>query len=121
MESKRILVVDDEKDYVHTIRYFLEMNGYSVLVAHDGNGALEQAKEMPDLILLDIMMPGMGGIEVLRKLRCDSDTCDIPVIMLSIKSDPKTVSEARSLKACDFVKKDADLDELLETIKRHIH
>src|SRR3954468_22509811 len=76
---KRVLVVDDEKDLVDLISYNLRRNGYDVLSATDGNAALEvAAREIPDLILLDLMLPGIDGTEVARRLRADSRTARIP-------------------------------------------
>src|SRR5437764_560114 len=89
---KRVLVVDDEKDLVDLISYNLRRNGYDVLSATDGNAAIDlAARETPDLILLDLMLPGIDGTEVARRLRADSRTAPIPVIMLTAKSEETDV------------------------------
>src|SRR4051812_26296481 len=84
---KRILVVDDEKDLVDLITYNLGRNGYDHLAAYNGTDAIELAqREQPDLIILDLMLPGVDGTEVARQLKSDSRTAGIPIIMLTAKS-----------------------------------
>ena len=79
-----VLVVDDESDVLLLVKTALQAEGYRTLTASDGPDALTTAHdEKPDLILLDIMMPGMDGFEVLEKLREDDTTCQIPIIMLT--------------------------------------
>src|SRR3954467_4962039 len=77
---KRVLVVDDEKDLVDLITYNLGRNGYDFLAAYNGNDALEIAqRERPDLIILDLMLPGIDGTEVARRLKGDPKTAGIPI------------------------------------------
>ncbi len=84
MDTKKILIVDDEKDALFILERELAARGYSVIVADNGNDALNLAKsEHPDLIILDIWMPGMDGPEVAAKLMEDPKTKDIPVIFLT--------------------------------------
>src|SRR3982750_2718452 len=84
---KRILVVDDEKDLVDLITYNLQRNGYDFLAATSGTEALEIAqREQPDLIILDLMLPGIDGTEVARRLKADARTAGIPIVMLTAKS-----------------------------------
>ena len=84
MNTKKILIVDDERDALFILEKELAARGYSVIVADNGNDALNLAKsEHPDLIILDIWMPGMDGAEVAKKLREDARTKDIPVIFLT--------------------------------------
>ncbi|GAI43054.1 unnamed protein product, partial [marine sediment metagenome] len=81
---KKILIVDDRSEVVELVKVTLEGEGYQTIDASDGREALEKiGKEKPDLILLDIIMPKMDGFEVLRNLKDDSNTKDIPVIMLT--------------------------------------
>src|SRR3954467_13463210 len=85
---KRILVVDDEKDLVDLITYNLQRNGYEALSATSGDAAIDiAARELPSLVLLDLMLPGMSGTEVARRLKADSRTAHIPIIMLTAKSE----------------------------------
>jgi DNA-binding response OmpR family regulator len=120
MREKIILLVDDEKDAVEVLKRRLEREGYKVWVADDGLQALEKAKEHPSLILLDIMLPGINGFEVLHKLRNVMDTKYIPVIMISAKAESKSVFEAQDLGATDYIIKPFELKELLDLIKKHI-
>src|SRR5438552_5435058 len=86
--ARKILVVDDEAVLVETIAYNLEQAGYRVVTASDGNSALEAARnEVHDLILLDIMLQGMDGLEVCRQLRRESGTATTPIVMLTAKGD----------------------------------
>jgi len=103
---KKILVVDDERDLVELIGLNLQRNGYEVLTAHDGNTALEIArKQKPDLIVLDVMMPGLSGREVTMQLKTDSDTSGIPIMMLTAKTDETDVIVGLSMGADDYVTK----------------
>lgn len=111
---KRILVVDDEKDLVDLITYNLQRNGYDVLAAHDGNEALDLAqREQPDLIILDLMLPGIDGTEVARRLKADSRTAQIPIIMLTAKSEETDVVVGLTLGADDYVTKPFSVKILL--------
>ncbi len=84
MDTKKILIVDDEKDALFILEKELTARGYSVIATSNGSSALNLAKsEHPDLIVLDIWMPGMDGAEVAEKLREDARTKDIPVIFLT--------------------------------------
>ncbi len=84
MDTKKILIVDDERDTLFILEKELAARGYSVIAADNGSSALNLAKsEHPDLIILDIWMPGMDGAEVAEKLREDAGTKDIPVIFLT--------------------------------------
>lgn len=88
MESakRRVLVVDDEIYIVHILEFSLTMEGYEVATASCGEEALRKARERrPDLVVLDVMMPGMDGLEVCRRLREDKITHDVPILMLSAK------------------------------------
>src|SRR3954454_6204091 len=85
---KRVLVVDDEKDLVDLISYNLQRNGYDAVTAYDGNTAIELAtREPPDLIVLDLMLPGLDGTEVARRLKSDSRTQHVPIVMLTAKAE----------------------------------
>lgn len=84
-DKKTILIVDDEQDFVKTTSLRLRFEGYDTVEANDGLAALERVKERkPDLILLDIMMPGMSGVEVFERLRSNEDTNSIPIIFLTV-------------------------------------
>ena len=85
--STRILVVDDEPDAIELIRFNLKASGYDVITAEDGEEALSKARKFsPDLILLDVMLPEVDGLEVCKILRRDPATSSLPVIMLTAKA-----------------------------------
>ncbi|MCS7032512.1 MAG: response regulator transcription factor [Phycisphaerae bacterium] len=111
---KRILVVDDEKDLLELVRFNLERNGYEVITAADGNTALElAAKQSPDLIVLDLMLPGLDGTEVARRLKADAATASIPIVMLTAKSEETDVVVGLTLGADDYVTKPFSMKILL--------
>ena len=109
-----MLVVDDEKDLTELITFNLQRNGYDVLVANNGTEAVEIARrEMPDLILLDLMLPGVDGTEVARRLKSDSRTEPIPIVMLSAKSEETDVVVGLTLGADDYITKPFSMKILL--------
>ena len=84
MKKKTVLIVEDELDMRIFISTLLETSGYQPIMTRDGNEGLLKAKDVrPDLIILDVMMPGEGGVQMYRQLKTDKTLCDIPVIMLS--------------------------------------
>ena len=84
MKKKTVLIVEDELDMRIFISTLLETSGYQPLMTRDGNEGLRKAKDvLPDLIILDVMMPGEGGVQMFRQLKTDDTLCNIPVIMLS--------------------------------------
>src|SRR5205085_6569941 len=111
---KRILVVDDEKDLVDLITYNLQRNGYDFLAASSGTDALEIAqREQPDLIILDLMLPGIDGTEVARRLKADPRTAAVPIIMLTAKGEETDVVVGLTLGADDYVTKPFSMKILL--------
>lgn len=115
---RKILVVDDEAVLVETIAYNLEQAGYRVITASDGRSALEAARsEGPDLILLDIMLPGIDGLEVCRQLRRESRTATTPIVMLTAKSDEIDKVVGLEVGADDYVTKPFGRRELLARIR----
>mgnify|MGYP001033400001 CR=1 FL=1 len=113
----RILVVDDEPDYVSTIQCRLEWSHYEVITAANGKEALEKsASEKPDLILLDTSMPVMNGHEMLEHLRKRPHLKDIPVIMVTALCEPQDIAVASSYGVVDYIAKPFDLAELMEKI-----
>src|SRR4030065_169467 len=90
MKLKKILVVDDEVDLVETVRFPLEIEGFDILVSYNGEDGLNQArKEKPDLIILDLMLPKLDGYKVCRLLKFDERYKDIPILMLTAKTQEK--------------------------------
>ncbi|MBI4534668.1 MAG: response regulator transcription factor [Ignavibacteriae bacterium] len=115
--QKTILVVDDEKDIIEMLRYNLEKEGYRVIGARDGKGALEQAQKTPDVIVLDIMMPEMDGWDVCRKLKQDPRTANIPTIFLTAKGSEFDEVLGLELGADDYVVKPISMRKLLARIR----
>lgn len=115
----KILVVDDEPDVVRLVEFRLQREGFEILTSGDGRSALDLLeKEKPDLIILDIMMPLMDGMEVLREIRAQRGTSRIPVIMLTAKTASVTVDEARQLWVSDYVMKPFDPEKLVTKVKK---
>jgi len=118
---KTILVVEDDEEIVGLLRFNLENHGYMVITAEEGYKALELApKVKPDLILLDIMLPGVDGYEVCRNLRQMDNLKNIPIIMLTAKSEELDVVLGLELGADDYVTKPFSIRELLSRIKAHL-
>ena len=116
-KQKKILVVDDEQDLLDLISYNLQRNGYDVVSAKSGNDALElAAREEPDLILLDLMLPGVDGTEVARRLKTDSRTAHVPLIMLTAKGEETDVVVGLTLGADDYITKPFSMKILLARI-----
>jgi DNA-binding response OmpR family regulator len=112
--KRTILVVDDERDLVDLISYNLTRHGFGVLSAFDGNDALAVATtETPDLIVLDLMMPGLDGTEVARRLKADPRTSAIPIVMLTAKGEETDVVVGLTLGADDYVTKPFSMKILL--------
>ena len=112
--KKKVLVVDDEKDLVDLITYNLQRNGYDVVSAFNGNAALDVAeREQPDLIVLDLMLPGIDGTEVARRLKADARSANTPIIMLTAKAEETDVVVGLTLGADDYVTKPFSMKILL--------
>ena len=113
-----IMVVDDDTDILDLARLVLEGGGYRVIQAPSGADALRTlARERPDLILLDINMPGMDGWQVLRLLKVDERTSAIPVALFSIKSQVRDRVSGLQGGACDYIAKPFECDDLLVRVR----
>jgi two-component system, OmpR family, KDP operon response regulator KdpE len=116
-----ILVVDDEIEIVRALRRTLTAHGYKVFIASSGEEAVEvTSKHRPDLLLLDLLLPGMSGLEVCRRVRAESN---IPIIVLSVKGAERDKVEALDLGADDYVSKPFGMDEVLARVRvalRHV-
>lgn len=113
----KILIIDDEKEIVDLLKDSLERKGNTVLTAYNGKEGIEKAKEMPDLIVLDIMMPDIDGYEVCRKIR---DTVICPIVFLSAKQSEMDRIKGFALGGDDYVVKPFSLKELLARIDAHL-
>lgn len=106
MSKKSILVVDDEEDILELVRFNLSREGYRVLAAMSGEEALKTTRlQLPDLLVLDLMLPGIDGLEVTRRLRADDRTRHIPIVMLTAKGEEADVVTGLELGADDYVVK----------------
>ena len=118
MTKERILVVDDEEDILKLVSYNLENNGYKIDCVDSGELALEKIRNsLPDLILLDLMLPGIDGLDICRILKNDSRTSHIPVIMISAKGEEADVVTGLELGADDYITKPFSPRVLLARIK----
>ena len=116
--QKKILVVEDEKDVRELVRYNLEQEGFRVLEAEDGEFALALVRrERPALVILDIMLPGMNGLDVCRELRAGERTREIPIIMITAKSEETDQVVGYSMGADDYVPKPFSNKVLLHKVK----
>lgn len=117
--AKKILVVDDERHIVRLVEVNLARAGYDVAVAYDGVEALEVfAKEKPDMVVLDVMMPRMDGFEVLKKLQADPNSQDVPVIMLTAKAQDADIFRGWSSGVSSYLTKPFNPRELLTFVER---
>lgn len=114
---KKILIVDDERDLVELIGLNLQRNGYEVVTAHDGSTGLELARRQhPDLIVLDVMMPGLSGRDVTLALKGDPDTSNIPILMLTAKTEETDIIVGLSMGADDYVTKPFSMKVLMARV-----
>jgi phosphate regulon transcriptional regulator PhoB len=118
MTKKLIIVADDEKDILELVSFNLEQEGFSVLKAVNGRKALEMIKAgKPDLIILDLMMPEINGMEVCRNIRNNPDFADLPVIMLTAKSDQLDKILGLEIGADDYITKPFHVRELIARVR----
>lgn len=113
----KILIIDDEIDLVNLLKDSLENRGHTVLTAFDGEEGIRKAKEQPDIIILDIMMPGIDGYEVIRRIR---DAIFCPIIFLSAKQSEIDMIKGLALGGDDYLTKPFSLNELLARIDAHL-
>jgi two-component system alkaline phosphatase synthesis response regulator PhoP len=120
--KKTIVLADDEAFIALAYKEGLERAGFSVVVAHDGQEAVDRVREvMPDVVLLDLIMPKMNGFEVLKALKGDPKTKDLKILILSNLSQHSDENEARKAGAIDFmVKADHSLKEVVERVQSHL-
>ena len=119
MAKENILIVDDEEDVLELVRFNLEKNGYKTETAVSGEEALEKAKaKSPDLIILDLMLPGIDGLEVCKKLKSNTKTENIPVIMLTAKSEESDIITGLELGAQDYITKPFSPKVLIARVRR---
>lgn len=105
MTKEKILIVDDEEDILELLRFNLTREGYQVRCVATGEAAIKAASEPTDLVLLDLMLPGMNGLEVARYLRADARTREVPIVMVTAKGEEADVVAGLELGADDYIAK----------------
>jgi twitching motility two-component system response regulator PilH len=113
-----VLIVDDSPTEIHVLKGILTKQGYSILVAENGEAGVEEARaSKPDLILMDVVMPGLNGFQATRQLNRDPDTSDIPVILVTTKDQETDRAWGLRQGAREYVVKPVNADELVAKIK----
>ncbi|HAH06961.1 MAG TPA: hypothetical protein DCM05_10625 [Elusimicrobia bacterium] len=119
--SKKILIVEDEPDYLDLLEHVLKKAGYSVAKAANGEDGLKAYKESkPDLVLLDLNLPDMDGLDICRKIRAEGPRPKTPILLCSVRSAVAPVAEGLEAGADDYVLKPFDASDLLARVKAHI-
>ncbi len=121
MSKPRILIIEDERQLVKTLEYNFQREGYETIVAHDGGEGLRKAQTIiPDLILLDLMLPGLSGLDVCRDVRGGDKTRDIPIIMMTARAEETDQVVGFTMGADDYVTKPFSPKVLLQRIKAQL-
>lgn len=114
----KVLIADDEHNIRHILDFSLHAEGFDVIAAHNGEDAFEMAvSQAPDLIILDVMMPGQGGIETCRALKEDRRTADIPVLLLTARTSRSDRDEGLAAGANDYITKPFSPQKLVATVQ----
>jgi len=117
MGPQKVLLVDDEQEMINCLKERLELQGYQVLTAQEGNNALELArKEIPHLILLDLMLPGLDGYHVLKLLKSDERYREIPILVITARGDAGDLTQAVECGADGCLVKPLQLDVLMDQV-----
>jgi two-component system, OmpR family, alkaline phosphatase synthesis response regulator PhoP len=119
-DKSKILLVDDEKDIVDMVKYNLEKENYQVITAYDGEEALEKVAQLPDLIILDILMPKLNGYEVCKQIKANINYQNIPVIFLTAKTSEIDEILGLELGAGDYIKKPISIQQLVARVKSNL-
>jgi two-component system alkaline phosphatase synthesis response regulator PhoP len=115
--AKTILIVDDEKDILELLKYNLQKDGFDVMIARNGNEAIAKANQKINLIILDVMMPGLDGWEVVRQLKKKNQTSKIPIIFLTAKGAEADEVLGLELGADDYIVKPISIPKLMARIR----
>ncbi|HHI80585.1 MAG TPA: response regulator [Planctomycetes bacterium] len=121
MMENTILIIEDEKLIIVSTQMVLEAAGYQVISAMNGEEGIKKAVDIkPDLILLDIMMPGIDGWETLTRLKRDDNTTDIPVIIFTAREHARGHQKSSEMGAAGYFRKPFEPDELIELVEKHV-
>jgi EAL domain-containing protein (putative c-di-GMP-specific phosphodiesterase class I) len=115
-DKKKILIVDDDPDFIRTMEFYLKSVGFDIITAFDERAALQNARLKPDLILLDLKMPGTSGHKICKHLKEEPGTSSIPIIMLTSQNETMDKVEALNIGVADYVGKTFPLEEILARI-----
>ena len=122
MTNKKILIVDDEQDIVETLKFVFEAEGLNCITAYDGEEALNKAKtENPDLIILDVMLPKINGYKVCRLLKFDTKYKNIPILMVTARSQDEDKLIGEETGADEYITKPFDIDEVINLAKQYLN
>jgi DNA-binding response OmpR family regulator len=122
VKKNKVLLVDDDKQILSSLRVYLELENYQVDTASNGQDAIAKVKQSkPEILVLDVMMPEMDGFEVLENLKADENYVNIPVIMLTAKSQDMDVLKGFRMGASSYMTKPFNLNELVENIELILH
>lgn len=120
-KKKKILIVDDNEDIIVTYRVVLDRMGYGVVAAHDGREVLTEIDESkPDLVLLDVRLPGLSGTEVCRLIKDTAQTKDIPVVAITASMSAETRKMMTEVGADEFLLKPIDVSDLNRVVKKFL-
>lgn len=120
-DKKKILIVDDNEDIIITYRVVLERMGYGVATAHDGQDCLDQIEAIqPDMVLLDVLLPGLSGTEVCRSIKETAKTKDIPVVAITASMSGETRERMAEVGADGFLLKPVDVSDLNHAVKKFL-
>jgi CheY-like chemotaxis protein len=118
--QRRVLIIEDEKLIILSTQMVLEASGFRVDSAMDGEEGIKKARESaPDLILLDIMMPGIDGWETLTRLKQDPQTADVPVVIFTAREHSRGHQRSAAMGAADYFRKPFEPEELVELVEKH--
>jgi len=118
---KKILIVDDEQDIVESLKFVLEAANYACYCAYNGEDGLKLAKEIiPDLIILDVMMPKINGYKISRLLKYDSKYKDIPILMVTARSQEEDKLIGEETGVDEYITKPFDLDEVVKKVDEYL-
>jgi two-component system, OmpR family, phosphate regulon response regulator PhoB len=118
MAQPRVLIIEDEKGLTQTLSWYVEREGYEPIVAHEGPEGLRKAQTiLPDIILLDVMLPGLDGLKICQQLKAGERTKDIPIIMMTAKGEENDQVEGYAKGADDYVVKPASNKVLMQKMK----
>lgn len=118
---KKVLIVDDEADIIEILKFVLEAQGYECITATDGESGLNLAREIrPDLIILDVMMPKINGYKISRLLKYDSKYKDIPILMVTARSQEEDKIIGEETGADEYITKPFQVDYVVEKVKSYL-